>query len=80
MGSEMCIRDRLRRPLRRSTSEIMDLSWRSIISLVDLLRGLLSRSNIGLPGAKRNAQCNSSLVSRPNVMVTVAIILNQLEA
>ena len=47
---------------------------------MDLLRGLLSRSNIGLPGAKRNAQCNSSLVSRPNVMVTVAIILNQLEA
>ena len=40
---------------------------------MDLLRGLLSRSNIGLPGAKRNAQYNSSLVSRPNVMVTVAI-------
>ena len=49
------------------------VSWRSHISLIDLLRGLISRSNIGLPRAKKDALYNSSLVPRPNVMVTVAI-------
>ena len=38
------------------------VSWRSHISLVDLLRGLINRSNIGLPRAKKDAQCNSILV------------------
>ena len=49
------------------------VSWRSHISLIDLLRGLISRSNTGLPREKKDALCNSSLVPRINVMVTVSI-------
>ena len=55
--------------------------WRSSISLIDLLRGLISRSNTGLARAKKGTLCNSSLVPRPNVMLTVAIVIpNLLEA
>ena len=39
---------------------------------VDLLRGLISRSNTGLPRAKKDAKYNSSLVPRSNTMVTFA--------
>ena len=49
------------------------VSWRSYISLLDLLRGLISRSKIGLPRVEKDALCNSSLVPRTDVMVTVAI-------
>ena len=38
------------------------VNWRSHISLIDLMRGLISRSNTGLPRAKKDAKCNSSLV------------------
>ena len=41
-------------------------------TFIDLLRGLISRSNIGLPRAKKDALCNSNLVPRPNIMITVS--------
>ena len=45
---------------------------------LDLLRGFISRSNTGLPRAKKDVKCNSSLVPRSNTMITVDIfnILN----
>ena len=52
------------------------------ISLIDLLSDLILIGLIlGCQGQRKmHSQCNSSLVPRPNVMVTVAIaILNQLE-
>ena len=36
--------------------------------LIDLPRGLISRSNTRLPRAKKDAECNSSLVPRSNTV------------
>ena len=33
---------------------------------MDLLRGLVSRSNVVLPRIKKDAQCNSNHIPRPN--------------
>ena len=44
----------------------------------DLLRGLINRSNTGLPRAKKDAKCNSSLVPRSNTLVMVAELVRDL--
>ena len=49
--------------------------YRNLIG--QFLRGLMSRSNIGLPRAKKDALCNSSLVPRPKCHGYSWYILNQ---